>query len=49
MEHLIDQYGGGVDQRAGDGIMVIFNDPIPVDDPAGAAVQLALAMRDKLR
>ncbi|CUH47743.1 adenylate/guanylate cyclase domain-containing protein [Ruegeria atlantica] len=49
MNDLIDQYGGGVDQRAGDGIMVIFNDPIPADDPAGDAVQLALAMRDKMR
>lgn len=49
MSELIDQYGGGVDQRAGDGIMVIFNDPIPVDDPAGDAVRLALAMRDKMQ
>jgi len=49
MSDLIDQYGGGVDQRAGDGVMVIFNDPIPVDDPAGDAVRLALAMRDKMR
>ncbi len=49
MSELIDQYGGGVDQRAGDGIMVIFNDPIPVDDPAGDTVRLALAMRKKMR
>jgi class 3 adenylate cyclase len=49
MSVLIDQYGGGVDQRAGDGIMVIFNDPIPVDNPAGDAVRLAIAMRAKMR
>ncbi|MEX0339209.1 MAG: GAF domain-containing protein [Arenibacterium sp.] len=49
MSDLIDQYGGGVDQRAGDGIMVIFNDPIPAENPAGDAVQLALAMRAKMR
>ncbi|MFC6638859.1 GAF domain-containing protein [Sulfitobacter sp. JBTF-M27] len=49
MSVLIDQHGGGVDQRAGDGIMVIFNDPIPVDDPAGDAIRLALAMRTKMR
>ncbi|MEX0281906.1 MAG: adenylate/guanylate cyclase domain-containing protein [Arenibacterium sp.] len=49
MSSLIDEHGGGVDQRAGDGIMVIFNDPIPVDDPAGDAVRLALAMRSKMR
>ena len=49
MSEQIDQFGAGVDQRAGDGIMVIFNDPIPVDDPAGEAVRLALAMRKKMR
>ncbi len=49
MSDLIDQHGGGVDQRAGDGIMVIFNDPIPADDPACDAVKLALAMREKMR
>ncbi|KUJ76663.1 GAF domain-containing protein [Ruegeria profundi] len=49
MSMLIDEYGGGVDQRAGDGIMVIFNDPITVDDPAGDAVRLAVAMRRKMR
>lgn len=49
MSELIDQFGGGVDQRAGDGIMVVFNDPIPVDDPAGDAVKLALAMRKRTR
>lgn len=49
MSDLIDEYGGGVDQRAGDGIMVIFNDPIPVDDPAGDAVRLAVAMREKMK
>jgi adenylate cyclase len=49
MSDLIDEYGGGVDQRAGDGIMVIFNDPTPVDDPAGDAVRLAVAMREKMK
>ncbi len=49
MSTLIDQHGGGVDQRAGDGIMVIFNDPLPCDDPAGSAVRLAIAMREKMR
>lgn len=49
MSDLIDDYGGGVDQRSGDGIMVIFNDPIPVDDPAGDAVGLAVAMRVKMK
>ena len=42
---LIADHGAGVDHRAGDGIMVLFNDPLPCDDPAGDAVQLAFAMR----
>jgi DNA-binding CsgD family transcriptional regulator len=28
---------------------VLFNDPLPTDDPAGAAVRVALAMRETLR
>ncbi len=46
---LIDQHRAGVDQRTGDGIMVLFNDPVPCDDPAGEAVKLAVAMRSKMR
>jgi len=48
MGRLIREYGGGVDTRAGDGIMVIFNDPLPCEDPAGDALRLALAMRDQM-
>ena len=32
----------------GDGIMVIFNDPLPSEDPAGDAVRLAMAMRERM-
>ncbi|MEL7464004.1 MAG: GAF domain-containing protein [Pseudomonadota bacterium] len=49
MGELISAHGGGVDKRMGDGIMVIFNDPLPCDDPAGDAVRLALAMREEMR
>ncbi|EFL87931.1 GAF domain-containing protein [Ahrensia sp. R2A130] len=45
MGNLIAAHGGGVDKRMGDGIMVIFNDPLPHEDPAGEAVRLAIAMR----
>lgn len=48
MGQLIQAYGGTIDHRAGDGIMVIFNDPLPCEDPAGAAVHLALAMRERM-
>ena len=45
---LISDYGAGVDHRMGDGIMVLFNDPVPCDDPAGDAVRLAIAMQNKM-
>jgi len=37
MGALIAAHAAGVDHRAGDGIMVIFNDPLPCDDPAGVS------------
>jgi class 3 adenylate cyclase len=48
MGKLIGEYGAGVDLRMGDGIMVLFNDPVPCEDPAGAAVKLAIAMRSRM-
>ncbi len=45
---LIAEHGAGVDTRAGDGIMVLFNDPLPCDDPAGDALRLGLAMRSRM-
>jgi class 3 adenylate cyclase len=48
MGKLIAAHGAGVDHRMGDGIMVLFNDPLPCDDPAGDALRLALAMRARM-
>ncbi|MCP5087845.1 MAG: GAF domain-containing protein [Rhodobacteraceae bacterium] len=48
MGKLINASGAGVDQRVGDGLMVLFNDPLPCDDPAGQAVRLAMAMRARM-
>jgi class 3 adenylate cyclase len=48
MGKLIDVHGAGVDLRMGDGIMVLFNDPLPCEDPAGDAVRLAMAMRERM-
>jgi GAF domain-containing protein len=39
--------GGTVEHFAGDGLMVFFNDPAPVPDHTLAAVETALAMRDR--
>ena len=42
---IIVRYSGTLERYAGDGVMVVFNDPIPVDNPALQAVQMALEMR----
>jgi class 3 adenylate cyclase len=42
---IINTYGGTLERYAGDGVMVVFNDPIPVDSPALQAVLMAINMR----
>ena len=42
---IINQYCGTLERYAGDGVMVVFNDPIPVDNPALQAVLMAIEMR----
>jgi class 3 adenylate cyclase len=41
---LVGKHGGTIGYRSGDGLMVIINDPIPVDNPAREAVALARDM-----
>jgi adenylate cyclase len=43
---LVAQFEGTLDQFSGDGIMVFFNDPVPIPDPAIRAVNMAVAMRE---
>jgi adenylate cyclase len=45
---LIDKFEGTVERFAGDGIMVLFNDPLPCEAPWARAVQMAVAMRDEV-
>jgi adenylate cyclase len=45
---LIDRFEGTVERFAGDGIMVLFNDPLPCEAPWARAVQMAVAMRDEV-
>ena len=44
---LVHRYEATVGDFTGDGMMVFFNDPIPIPDPALRAVQLAVAMREE--
>lgn len=48
MGKLVSEYKGTIDHRAGDGLMVIFNDPLPCDSPILQAVEMAIAMRAKM-
>src|SRR6202045_3924216 len=43
---LIHRYEGTLDRFTGDGMLVVFNDPVPCADPALRAVRLAVEMRD---
>ena len=42
----VDQFGGTLEHFAGDGIMIFFSDPLPVDQPAERAVHMALALQE---
>jgi two-component system NtrC family sensor kinase len=43
---IIIKYSGTLERYAGDGVMVVFNDPVPVETPALQAVLMALEMRE---
>jgi class 3 adenylate cyclase len=44
---LIPEYGGTLEHFAGDGLLVFFNDPVPVTDHELSAVRLALEAQDR--
>jgi class 3 adenylate cyclase/CheY-like chemotaxis protein len=46
---LAMRYDGTVERFTGDGIMVFFNDPLPVDDAPLRAVRLGVAMRGRVQ
>ena len=45
---IIIKYGATLEHFAGDGVMLIFNDPLPIDKPELQAVRMALEMRDAI-
>jgi class 3 adenylate cyclase len=42
---LIDRFEGTLMNIAGDGAMVVFNDPVPLPEPCARAVTMAIEMR----
>jgi class 3 adenylate cyclase/CheY-like chemotaxis protein len=45
MGRLVLEHEGTLERFSGDGIMVFFNDPVPIPDPAPRAARMALAMQ----
>lgn len=48
MGQLILKYEGTLERFTGDGMMVFFNDPVPVPNPAERALRMAVEMRDQV-
>ncbi len=46
---LVMRFDGTLERFTGDGIMVFFNDPVPVDDAPARAVRLGVAMRARVQ
>jgi class 3 adenylate cyclase len=45
MGNLVERYGGTLEHFAGDGVLIFFNDPIPVENPAVKAVRMAMDLQ----
>ena len=44
----VHEFEGTVEHFAGDGVMILFNDPLPCPDHAARAVSMAVAMRESV-
>ena len=45
MGPIVTEFGGTLDRFAGDGILIFFNDPLPIAEPGRRAAGMALAMQ----
>jgi class 3 adenylate cyclase/CheY-like chemotaxis protein len=45
---LILEYEGTLEHFTGDGITILFNDPLPIPNPAERAVRMALSIRERV-
>jgi len=45
---LILEYEGTLEHFTGDGITILFNDPVPIPNPSERAVRMALAIRENV-
>ena len=45
---LILEHEGTLERFTGDGMMIFFNDPMPVPNPSERAIRMALAIRDRV-
>ena len=48
MGRLILEHEGTLERFTGDGMMIFFNDPVEVPNPAERAIRMAVAMRDRI-
>ena len=48
MGKLILEYEGTLERFTGDGIMIFFNDPVVIPNPAERALRMAVAMRERV-
>jgi adenylate cyclase len=47
MGRLIEDHGGTLEQFSGSSMLIIFNDPVVVEDPAARAIRMAVAMQQR--
>ena len=48
MGELILAHEGTLERFTGDGMMIFFNDPVPIPNPAERALRMSVAMRDRV-